>query len=112
MGPEADDPGRSARLLALAAALAAACFVRGIRHHLPRPPPHRGGGRRAREADRFSLAAMLGFAGALPAGGILPGAVIDALAPVSQALTGGRMPMQTGAPWLTIVPIAAAPQFV
>ena len=38
--------------------------------------------------------------------GILPGFVIDALAPTAQALAGGRMPVQAGQPWLSIVPIA------
>jgi len=32
--------------------------------------------------------------------------VIDALAPVTLALVDGRMPVQTAAPWLSIVPIA------
>ncbi len=38
--------------------------------------------------------------------GILPGLVIDALAPVTASLVGGRMPVQTDIPWLSIVPIA------
>jgi hypothetical protein len=38
--------------------------------------------------------------------GVLPGFVIDALAPVTQALVGGAMPEQASAPWLSIVPIA------
>src|SRR5262249_23171349 len=38
--------------------------------------------------------------------GILPGFVIDALAPVVQALVGGRIPPQAGRQWLAIVPIA------
>jgi hypothetical protein len=33
-------------------------------------------------------------------------ALIDALAPVVQAFAGGRMPMQLGVEWLSIVPIA------
>jgi hypothetical protein len=33
---------------------------------------------------------------------------IDALAPVSSALVGARMPAQIGAQWLSIVPIAAS----
>ena len=37
---------------------------------------------------------------------MLPGLVIDGLAPVAQALTGARMPTQLGLQWLTIVPIA------
>ena len=38
--------------------------------------------------------------------GILPGIFIDALAPVVQLLVGGRMPVQIGGEWLSIVPIA------
>jgi hypothetical protein len=38
--------------------------------------------------------------------GVLPGLVIDALAPVAQATVGGRMPAQLGQAWLSIVPIA------
>jgi hypothetical protein len=40
--------------------------------------------------------------------GVLPGFVIDALAPAVQQLVGARMPAQTGEAWLTIVPIDAA----
>jgi len=36
----------------------------------------------------------------------VPGVFIDALAPVVQLLVGGRMPVQTGVEWLSIVPIA------
>jgi hydrogenase-4 component B len=49
---------------------------------------------------------MLGFAALCLFAGILPGGVIDALAPVTRALVGDRMPVQTAAPWLSIVPIA------
>ena len=40
--------------------------------------------------------------------GILPGLFIDALAPVSSALIGARMPAQSGMQWLSIIPIAAS----
>ena len=40
--------------------------------------------------------------------GILPGLFIDALAPVSSAVIGERMPVQIGGQWLSIVPIAAS----
>jgi formate hydrogenlyase subunit 3/multisubunit Na+/H+ antiporter MnhD subunit len=97
-------PGVGA-LLALSAALAAACFVRvfGISFlGRPRTPAATA----AQETDSNSLAAMY-FLGALClAAGILPGVFIDALAPVTQLLTGGRMPVQTSVEWLSIVPIA------
>jgi hypothetical protein len=40
--------------------------------------------------------------------GIMPGVVIDTLAPVARVLTGARMPVQLGDTWQTIVPIAAS----
>jgi len=92
-------------LLALSAALAAACFVKAFGVTFlgrPRTPAAEA----AREVDRCSLAAMLGFAVLCLLAGILPGGVIDALAPVTLALVDGRMPVQTAAPWLSIVPIA------
>jgi hypothetical protein len=49
---------------------------------------------------------MLGFAALCLLAGVLPGFVIDALAPVVQGLVGGRMPVQASERWLTIVPIA------
>ncbi|WP_341990631.1 hydrogenase 4 subunit B [Azorhizobium sp. AG788] len=92
-------------LLALSAALAAACFVRlyGIAFlGRPRSPEAAS----AHEVDRWSLAAMglmaLGCIGA----GILPGVVIDALAPVVHLVLGERMPAQAGTAWLSIIPIA------
>lgn len=92
-------------LLALSAALAAACFVKafGITF-LGRPRTLAA--QLAHEVDRFSLSAMLVLAALCLLAGILPGIVIDGLAPVTLALVGGRMPVQTSEPWLSIVPIA------
>jgi formate hydrogenlyase subunit 3/multisubunit Na+/H+ antiporter MnhD subunit len=92
-------------LLALSAALAAACFVKafGITF-LGRP--RSAAAQAATEVDRFSLVAMYAFAAICLLAGILPGGVIDALAPVAMGLVGERMPVQTGIPWLSIVPIA------
>jgi len=92
-------------LLALAAALAAACFVKlyGI-SFLGRPRSDVAAS--AHETDRFSLAAMFALAALCFVAGILPGLFIDALAPVSEAMVGNVMPHQTGLDWLTIVPIA------
>ena len=92
-------------LLALSAALAAACFVKAFgvtflgRARTPAAA-------HARETDRFSLTAMFFFAALCLVAGILPGAFIDALAPVVQSLVGARMPVQTGVDWLSIVPVA------
>ncbi|SMF58730.1 Formate hydrogenlyase subunit 3/Multisubunit Na+/H+ antiporter, MnhD subunit [Tistlia consotensis] len=92
-------------LLALAAALAAACFVKlyGVGFlGRPRSPAAAG----AREVERWMLAAMLGLAALCLAAGLLPGLVIDGLAPVTHSLLGAAMPLQREVPWLSIVPIA------
>jgi formate hydrogenlyase subunit 3/multisubunit Na+/H+ antiporter MnhD subunit len=91
-------------LLALSAALAAACFVKAFGVAFlgrPRTPVARD----AAETDRWSLAAMLGFAALCLLAGIVPGQFLDALAPVTQSLVGARLPLQEERAWLTIVPI-------
>jgi NADH:ubiquinone oxidoreductase subunit 5 (subunit L)/multisubunit Na+/H+ antiporter MnhA subunit len=92
-------------LLALSAALAAACFVKafGITFLGRARTP---AAERAQETDRLSLMAMFFFAALCLVAGILPGFFIDALAPVVQGLTGAHMPIQRGVDWLSIVPIA------
>jgi NADH:ubiquinone oxidoreductase subunit 5 (subunit L)/multisubunit Na+/H+ antiporter MnhA subunit len=92
-------------LLALSAALAAACFVKAFGVSFlgrPRTPA----AERAEETDRWSLAAMFSLAALCLIAGILPGYFIDALAPAVTALVSDRMPAQTGIEWLSIVPIA------
>jgi formate hydrogenlyase subunit 3/multisubunit Na+/H+ antiporter MnhD subunit len=92
-------------LLALSAALAAACFVKAFGvTFLGRP--RSDAARTASEVDRLSLAAMFAFALLCLVAGILPGFVVDGLAPVTVSLLGERMPVQTSVPWLSIVPIA------
>jgi hydrogenase-4 component B len=94
-------------LLALSAALAAACFVKAYGVTFlgrPRSPAAATAG----ETDGFSLAAMFILAALCLLVGILPGLFIDALAPISTSLIGARMPEQLGAQWLSIVPIAAS----
>jgi hydrogenase-4 component B len=94
-------------LLALSAALAAACFVKAFGVTFlgrPRTPA----AATANEVDRCSLAAMAVLAALCLLAGILPGLVIDGLAAVTSDLVGARMPVQTAVPWLSIVPIAAA----
>ena len=92
-------------LLALAAALAAACFVKlyGI-SFLGRARTDAAAG--AAETDRYSLTALFVLAALCLIAGIFPGLFIDALAPVSKAMVGNSMPHQAGLEWLTIVPIA------
>jgi hydrogenase-4 component B len=94
-------------LLALSAALAAACFVKAYGVTFLGRPRTRAA-ETAAETDGFSLAAMFVLAGLCLLAGILPGLFIDALAPVSTALIGARMPEQIGSQWLSIVPIAAS----
>jgi len=91
-------------LLALSAALVAAAFIKayGI-VFLGRPRSPAAGN--ARETDRFSRAAMFILAGLCLAAGILPGLVIDALAPVVHDMIGAHMPTQSAIPWLSIVPV-------
>ncbi len=92
-------------MMALGAALSAACFVRayGITFlGRPRSPAAAN----AHETDRFSLAAMSALLVLCFLAGVLPGFVIDAIAPVAKALVGQRMPVQASIPWLSIVPVA------
>jgi NADH:ubiquinone oxidoreductase subunit 5 (subunit L)/multisubunit Na+/H+ antiporter MnhA subunit len=92
-------------LLALSAALAAACFVKAFGvSFLGRP--RTAAAADARETDSNSLAAMFFLSALCLVAGILPGIFLDALAPVTKALVGVSMPHQTGLDWLTIVPIA------
>jgi formate hydrogenlyase subunit 3/multisubunit Na+/H+ antiporter MnhD subunit len=94
-------------LLALSAALAAACFVKAYGVTFLGRPRTRAA-EAGSETDWFSRAAMLLLALLCLLAGILPGLFIDALAPISSFLIGERMPVQIGAQWLSIVPIAAS----
>jgi len=91
-------------LLALSAALAAACFAKafGITF-LGRARSQAAS--LANEVDRLSLGAMLIFVVLCLLAGIFPGYVIDAIAPLTRLLVDGNMPVQAGEAWLTIVPI-------
>jgi formate hydrogenlyase subunit 3/multisubunit Na+/H+ antiporter MnhD subunit len=92
-------------LLALAAALAGACFTRvfGIAFlGRPRSPAAEG----AADVDRFSLTAMGALAALCLFAGLLPGEIIDALAPVVRGLIGVGMAPQAERGWLSIAPIA------
>jgi NADH:ubiquinone oxidoreductase subunit 5 (subunit L)/multisubunit Na+/H+ antiporter MnhA subunit len=95
-------------MLALAAALAAACFVRayGIAFlGRPRSPAAAD----AREVDSFQTGAMGALALTCLLIGVLPGFVIDALAPVVRLAVGdgGLKPQATQA-WLSLVPLSAS----
>ena len=92
-------------MLALAAALSATCFVRAFGITFlgrPRSPEAQA----ATETDPLSRAGMYVLLGACLIAGILPGLIIDGIAPVVQAQVGLTMPPQTSNAWLSIIPIA------
>ncbi len=94
-------------LLALAAAFAAACFVRFYGFvYLGKPRSLQAAN--AHETDAFSRAAIIGLAGLCVAAGVLPGIVINLLSPVTQLLLSAHVPSQLGLAWLTIIPISAS----
>ena len=91
--------------LALSAALAAACFVKAFGVTFlgrPRTPAAAA----ATEVDAFSTGTMIALASLCVLVGVLPGLVVDGLAGVARDLTGGRVPTQTGLPWLSLIPIS------
>jgi len=93
-------------MLALAAALAAACFVKAYGTTFlsrPRSPAAEA----AQEVDRFSLTAMAILAALCLFAGIFPGMVMDALAPVTSQILHSRLAAQSDLPWLSIIPIDA-----
>jgi len=91
-------------MLALSAALAAACFVKAYGLTFLG---------RARSAAAESAVdaypswriAMLALAVLCFLAGVVPGYVIDAIAPVTAAFVNGYLPLQASQSWLTIVPI-------
>ncbi len=95
-------------LLALSAALAATCFVKGFGLTFlsrPRTPA----ASTATEVNRWMLAPMLGLVVLCVLAGILPGPVVDALGPVVRLLNHGTgLPLQTGQHWLSLIPIGSA----
>ncbi|HBZ70363.1 MAG TPA: hydrogenase 4 subunit B, partial [Deltaproteobacteria bacterium] len=93
--------------LACSAALAATCFVKAFgMSFLGRARSTSAS--TAHETDGFSQGAMLLLAFACLVAGLLPGYVIDALAPVTQTILGARLAVQSTQPWLRIVPIDPA----
>jgi formate hydrogenlyase subunit 3/multisubunit Na+/H+ antiporter MnhD subunit len=94
-------------LLAFAAALTAACFVKafGITF-LGRA--RTTAAQNAHDADSFMLAAMYILTALCFLAGIVPGFLIDMLAPVVSSVVGGRMPAQSTISWLSIIPIEAS----
>ncbi len=94
-------------LLALSVALSAACFVRFYgTAFLSRARSQAAA--EADETDPFSRGVMLALAALCLLVGILPGYVIDWMAPVTQGLVGNHMPQQSSVAWLSLVPISKA----
>jgi hydrogenase-4 component B len=92
-------------MLALSAALAAACFVKAFGvSFLGRARTTVAAG--AAEVDRWSLAAMFIMASLCLVIGVIPAPIIDGLAPTVSTLVAAHMPIQSADPWLSIVPIA------
>ncbi len=91
-------------LLAMSAALAAACFVRlfGIAF-LGRP--RSAAAAAAQEVDLPSRSIMIALAGLCLLAGVLPGLAIDSLAGVTQSMVGAKLSEQATIAWLSVVPI-------
>jgi formate hydrogenlyase subunit 3/multisubunit Na+/H+ antiporter MnhD subunit len=94
-------------MLALAAALSAACFVRAYgTMFLGRP--RSAAAREAQEVDRLSLSAMIALLALCVLAGIFPGLPIDAIGHVARDLVSAQLPSQTQQVWLSLVPIDPA----
>lgn len=93
-------------LLALAAALAAACFVRlyGVAF-LGRPRSDHA--IEAHDPDGWSLGVIGLMAALCVIFGIVPGIVLDALAPVATLMLGTPLAVQSGNDWLSVIPVNA-----
>ena len=92
-------------MLALAAALSAACFVRAFGIAFlgrPRSPEAAN----ARETDMASRASMFVLLALCLVAGLLPGLLIDAIGPVVAGEIGRSMPSQASISGWSIVPVA------
>ncbi len=92
-------------LLALSAALAAACFVKAFGvTFLGRPRTARAAA--AIETDIFSRLTMFIWAGLCVLFGVLPALAIDAIGPAVLGLLGARLAPQLPISWYLLVPIS------
>ena len=94
-------------LLALAAAFAAACFVRAF------GATYLGRARTAAAAEARRSRPLVTRGDAdlrrlLPLAGVFPGIVIDWLQPAAVEIVAGHMPPQASIPWLSIIPVSAS----
>ena len=94
-------------LLALSAALAAACFVKAFGVTFlgrPRAPAAAN----AQETDIYSRITMFAWAGLCVLFGVLPALAIDALGPAVQLILNSRLPPQLDIPWFLLIPITGS----
>jgi formate hydrogenlyase subunit 3/multisubunit Na+/H+ antiporter MnhD subunit len=94
-------------MLALSAALAAACFVKAFGvSFLGRARSAIAAN--AEETDSFSLSAMSSFVALCVVAGVAPGLVVDALRPTVGGLVGAVLPVESLRPFLSLVPAEAS----
>ena len=93
-------------MLALVGGARRGLLRQGLRRDLPRPAADAGGGAGAGDRPRVARRHVRSCRPVPRSPESFPGFVIDGLAPVVQSLVGGRMPVQSAIPWLSIVPIA------
>jgi len=94
-------------LLALAAALAGACFIRAFGFVFLGRPRSRAA-EIATETDALSIVPMFSLCVLMLLLGVLPGFAIDLVSPIVHDLVGGTLPRQAEVPWYSIAPIAEA----
>lgn len=94
-------------LLALAAALAGACFIRAFGFVFLGRARSRAAAT-AVEADPLSVLPMFVLCMLMLLLGVLPGFAIDFVSPVVHGLVGGTLPRQADVPWFSIAPISGA----
>jgi NADH:ubiquinone oxidoreductase subunit 5 (subunit L)/multisubunit Na+/H+ antiporter MnhA subunit len=92
-------------LLALAAALAGACFIRAFGFTFLGRARSRSA-EQATEAHPLCLVPMAALCLLMLVLGTMPGFAIDVVSPVVQGLVGGTLPRQADVPWYSIAPIA------
>jgi formate hydrogenlyase subunit 3/multisubunit Na+/H+ antiporter MnhD subunit len=99
----------SGAMLALSAALAAACFVKAFGvSFLGRA--RSAAANAAKETDRYSLTAMFALSALCVVAGIVPGFFTDALAPATRLLTNEAMPtLNLATPWTPLLPGVGSP---
>ena len=94
-------------MLALSAALVAACFVKAFGITFLGRPRSKSA-LQARETDAVSRGVMTALAGLCLFAGVFPGVVMEGFAPAVRQLSGGAVPVSAGAQWLLLLPQAGS----